>query len=243
MQSSNNKIINFKHFIGLESNKTSHLEKWVSALGGLLGILIVTLISRQFLGDEEAVWVVASMGATAVLVFAVPHGPLSQPWAVVGGQLVSAIIGVACARWIPIPVLAAAVAVAAAIGVMHYLRCIHPPGGATALTAVIGGANIQALGFHYVLTPVLLNAVVIVLVAMVFNYAFHWRRYPAVLAVRPASEPEVVETTPDNSSDDDLETAREEMGSTVDISSQDLKEIYRLARENRLTELLKASRS
>lgn len=243
MQSSNNKIINFKHFIGFESNKTDHLEKWISALGGLFGILGITLISRQFLGEQEAAWVVASMGATAVLVFAVPHGPLSQPWAVVGGHLISAVIGVACARWIPIPVLAAAVAVAVAIGAMHYLRCIHPPGGATALTAVIGGANIQALGFHYVLTPVLLNAVVIVLIAIIFNYAFSWRRYPVALTVRPAAKPEVPENTVDNLSEDDLETALQAMGSTVDISSQDLEEIYRLARENRLSELLEASRS
>ncbi len=235
--------MNIKHFIGLTSNKTGHLEKWVSALGGLFGILGITLVSRQFLGEQEAAWVVASMGATAVLVFAVPHGPLSQPWAVVGGHLISAIIGVACARWIPTPVLAAAVAVAAAIGAMHYLRCIHPPGGATALTAVIGGANIQALGFHYVLTPVLLNAVVIMLIAIIFNYAFSWRRYPVALTVRPAGKPEGPETMPDNLSEGDLDTALRVMGSTVDISSQELEEIYRLARQNRLSELLKVSRS
>lgn len=235
--------MNIKHFIGLASNKTGHLEKWVSALGGLFGILGITLVSRQFLGEQEAAWVVASMGATAVLVFAVPHGPLSQPWAVVGGHLISAIIGVACARWIPIPVLAAAVAVAAAIGAMHYFRCIHPPGGATALTAVIGGANIQALGFHYVLTPVLLNAVVIVLIAIIFNYAFSWRRYPMALTIRPAGKPVGPETMPDNLSEGDLDTALRVMGSTVDISSQELEEIYRLARQNRLSELLKVSRS
>lgn len=235
--------MNIKNFIGLESNKTGHLEKWISALGGLFGILAITLISRQFLGEQEAAWVVASMGATAVLVFAVPHGPLSQPWAVVGGHLISAVIGVACARWIPIPVLAAAVAVAVAIGAMHYLHCIHPPGGATALTAVIGGTNIQALGFHYVLTPVLLNAVVIVLIAIIFNYAFSWRRYPVALTVRPAGRPEVPEAAADNLGENDLDIALQAIGSTVDISRDDLEEIYRLARENRLSELLKASRS
>ena len=231
-----------KHFIGFESNKTGHLEKWVSAVGGLFGILAITLVSQHFLGEQQAAWVVASMGATAVLVFAVPHGPLSQPWAVVGGHLVSAIIGVACARWIPQPVVAAAVAVAAAIGSMHYLRCIHPPGGATALTAVIGGANIQALGFQYVLTPVLLNAIIIVLIAIVFNYAFHWRRYPAALAVRHTKEAVNLDAVEDSLNEGDLETALQVMNSTLDISSQDLVDIYRLARENRLTEQLKVSR-
>ncbi len=151
-----------RRFIGLEINKTGHLEKWVSGMGGLVGILAVSLISGQYLELTGAAWIVASMGATAVLLFAVPHGPLSQPWAVIGGHLVSAAIGVACARWVPDPLLAPAAAVGLAIGAMHYLRCIHPPGGATALTAVVGGSQLQALGFDYVLTPVSLNALTMV---------------------------------------------------------------------------------
>ncbi|MCW9013464.1 MAG: HPP family protein [Gammaproteobacteria bacterium] len=230
-------------FIGLESNKTGHLEKWVSATGGLAGILTVTFISQQFLGLQAVSLVVASMGATAVLVFAVPHGPLSQPWAVLGGHLVSAVIGVACARWIPDQLFASAVAVALAIGSMHYLRCIHPPGGATALTAVIGGANLQALGFQYALTPVLLNAVTIVIIAIVFNYAFSWRRYPASLAVRHAApvaaSHDAQETRQESLNENDLQTALQTMDSTIDISSQDLAHIYHLTQQNKLTARLK----
>ncbi|MCW8922887.1 MAG: HPP family protein [Gammaproteobacteria bacterium] len=234
--------MNIKHIIGLETNATGHLEKWVSAFGGLFGILGITLISQQFLGAEQAAWVVASMGATAVLVFAVPHGALAQPWAVIAGHFVSAIIGVSCARWIPVPELAAAVAVAAAIGCMHYLRCIHPPGGATALTAVIGGTGIQALGYQYVLTPVLLNAVTIVLIATAFNYVFHWRRYPAALAVPHTSAVQSPVEAEDNLDEEDLEIALRVMDSTLDITSQDLVDIFRLARENRLSEQLNASK-
>jgi len=166
------------------SDRAGHLEKWLSAAGGLAGLTGVMLISQAHLGSAGSVGLVASMGASAVLLFAVPHGPLSQPWPVFGGHLVSAIVGVACSQAIPEPALAAPVAVAAAIGVMHYLRCIHPPGGATALSAVIGGDTVHQLGFHYVLTPVLWNASVILLVALAFNYPFHWRRYPVALLQR-----------------------------------------------------------
>lgn len=226
-----------RRFIGLEPNKTGHLEKWVSGVGGLCGILAVVMISRHFVPDQGAAWVVASMGATAVLLFAVPHGPLSQPWPVLAGHLVSAIIGVGCARWIPDHWLAAALAVALAIAVMHYLRCIHPPGGATALTAVVGGAPIHDLGFQYVLTPVLLNALVILLIAIAFNYPFRWRRYPAVLAEHP-SMARNREYKEEDLSDGDLQKALQMMNSTIDISGQDLADIYRLARQIKVGEAL-----
>jgi len=150
--------------------------------GGLVGIVGVILISEAQLGLQGSAVIVSSMGSSAVLLFAVPHGPLSQPWSVVGGHLVSALIGVACAKLVADPVFAASAAVGLAIGAMHYLRCLHPPGGATALGAVIGGEAIQQLGFQFVLTPVLLNTATILLVATLFNYPFPWRRYPSALA-------------------------------------------------------------
>lgn len=205
-----------------------------------MSILVVTLISHQVLDVAEAAMVVASMGASAVLLFAVPHGPLSQPWAMMGGHFVSAIIGVSCARWIPEPVIAAAVAVAVAIGVMHYLRCIHPPGGATALTAVIAGPGVTSLGYQYVLTPVLLNAVVMLCIAIIFNYAFPWRRYPAALATpnTTTATKKPAETSP-GLSEKELEVALQSMDSTIDISGRDLVEIYRLAQENKNTTTIK----
>jgi len=183
-------------FAGVGANSSGHLEKWVSGAGGLSGILGVMLISQAYLELSGSAALVASMGASAVLLFAVPHGPLSQPWAVFGGHLVSATIGVSCARLFADPVIAAALAVALSISAMYYLRCIHPPGGATALTAVAGGDAVHFLGFHYVLTPVMLNVLVILLIAMLFNLPFPWRRYPAVWARKqslpaapPAGEP------------------------------------------------------
>jgi len=239
-----NRIKSIKHFIGLEPNKTGHLEKLVSAFGGLAGIFAITYISQYFLSQQESAWVVASMGATAVLVFAVPHGPLSQPWAVLGGHMVSAVIGVACARWAPDVLIASALAVALAIGAMHYLRCIHPPGGATALTAVIGGPGLHALGFQYVLTPVLMNTAVILLIAFLFNYAFSWRRYPASLAVRPSRKTashDNQNTELEALDQDDLKAAMQVMNSTIDISGEDLAYIYQLARQNKLSHKINTS--
>jgi len=119
--------------LGIELSPVSHTERLLSALGGFLGIYGILQISTAFVDPLAAALIVASMGATAVLLFAVPHGPLSQPWPVIGGHLVSAVIGVSCAKLVPDTLLAAALAVALAIGAMHYLRCIHPPGGASAL--------------------------------------------------------------------------------------------------------------
>jgi CBS domain-containing membrane protein len=180
-----NLLAALRRFAGIGENSTGHLEKWIAGAGGLTGILGVMLVSQAYLGLNGSAALVASMGASAVLLFAVPHGPLSQPWAVVGGHLISAVIGVTCAKSSAQPLVASALAVALAISAMHYLRCIHPPGGATALTAVAGGDSVHAMGFHYILTPVLLNVCIILLVAIMFNWVFPWRRYPAVWARKP----------------------------------------------------------
>ena len=207
-------------FAGLGANSSGHLEKWVSGAGGLAGILGVMLVSQAYLGLSGSASLVASMGASAVLLFAVPHGPLSQPWAVFGGHLVSAVIGVACVRLHTNPILASALAVALAISAMYYLRCIHPPGGATALSAVAGGDAVHAMGFHYVLTPVLLNVLVILLVAMVFNFPFPWRRYPAAWARnhRPSAAPAANRQVAAGVQRKDMPTAAAVMDSSTGIS-------------------------
>ena len=217
--------------LGIEFSPVSHVERIVSGAGGFAGILLVLLVSQFFLGLSEAVLIVASMGASAVLLFAVPHGALSQPWPLVGGHLVSAIIGVTCAKLFPATVTAAALAVAVAIVVMHYLRCIHPPGGATALSAVVGGPAVQALGFEFVFTPVLLNVVVILIVAVAFNYMFYWRRYPAALKSVRIETPEakLAHEAPHVISHADMVYALSEIGSFIDVTEHDLLRIYDLA--------------
>ncbi len=174
-------IQGLRNLVGLSFKRSTHLEKWISGAGGLVGIMGVLLVSQHTLGLQGSAGLVASMGASAVLLFAVPHGPLSQPWQVFGGHMVSSVVGVGCAQYIPEPELAAACAVAMAIAAMYYMRCIHPPGGATALTAVTGGEAVHSLGYSYVLTPVLINVLIILFVAIIFNWPFAWRRYPVAL--------------------------------------------------------------
>lgn len=97
----------------------------------MIGVLFAAALSRLMAGTTSAVpWLVAPIGASAVLVFGVPASPLAQPWAVVGGNTLSAMVGIACANWIGDPAVAGAVAVSLAIALMFSLRCLHPPGGA-----------------------------------------------------------------------------------------------------------------
>ena len=112
-------------FMGMEAETVSGAEKLASTVGGMLSIYLIALISYQFTGAGGAALIVPSMGASAVLLFAVPHGRLSQPWALFGGHLVSALIGVACFKLVPDSFVAAGLAVGLAIGAMHLLSCIH----------------------------------------------------------------------------------------------------------------------
>ncbi|OQW90865.1 MAG: hypothetical protein BWK79_18535 [Beggiatoa sp. IS2] len=218
-------------FFGIEFNPVNHLEKILSALGGFLGILMVFWVSEFFIDTNHSPLIIASFGASAVLLFAVPHGALSQPWPLLGGHLVSALVGITCFKLIPHTLIASALAVALAIAAMHYLRCIHPPGGATALTAVIGGPSIQSLGYYYLLTPVLLNAVIILLIAIIFNAFFPWRRYPTSLHRK---ETIGIKTSPESTpiSRNDLEYALKRIDSFIDVTSEDLVNIYELATQH-----------
>ncbi len=204
---------------------TSHSEKLLSGLGGFLAILLVMFSSLHFLELQPAWGIVASMGASAVLLFAVPHGPLSQPWSVIGGHATSAFIGVSCALWIKDPVIAGSLAVGLSITAMYYLGCLHPPGGATALTAIIGGESIHSLGYQFVVTPVLINALAIVLLAVLFNNLFAWRRYPAKLQAAKSGASSAAMPL----QHEDFLAALKSIDSFVDVHEEELKRIFQLA--------------
>jgi CBS domain-containing membrane protein len=206
----------------------SEREHWISAMGGLFGILAVVWVSHVWLGGHGGILAVASMGSSAVLLFAAPHSPMSQPWPVFGGNIVSALIGVTCARWLgDEPMLAASLAVGLSIAAMYSLRCLHAPGGATALYAVLGGETVHALGYGYVVSPVLLNVVVLLAVAVAFSYPFAWRRYPQSWHRRSQAVTESVEESmiPHSS----LVYALSQIDTFVDVSEEDLQQIYALA--------------
>ena len=149
-------------------------ERLRVALGVALGVLLAALLARWWIhAAPGAHWMVASLGASAVLVFAMPSSPLAQPWPVLGGNTLSVLVGVGCAALVPEPAVAAALAVSAAVLVMVPLRCLHPPGAAMALFVVLNpGEDAHLLAF-----PVLLNVLVLLLVGIAYNNATG-RSYP-----------------------------------------------------------------
>ena len=224
-------------FIGITKNKTSNREKLISGIGGFTGIFLVLIVTNQVIHAQDASLVVASMGASAVLLFAVPHGPLSQPWALVAGQFVSAFIGVSCYLLIPETYLAAASAVGLSVIAMYYLRCVHPPGGATALSAVLSGPSVHALGYQFVVTPVLINTLIILSVAIAYNALFPWRRYPSVLSRRMSVTEDNRPAQTERIGRIQLEKALRKMNQIIDISDDDLEKIYQLASSDISTNL------
>ena len=221
-------IHNFLDLSGFNSQTVSHRERMITSFGGFCGILGVYFVSDVIPDAKAASMIIASMGASAVLLFAVPHSALAQPWNVVGGHLVSALIGVSCARFIPDMLLAAALSVGGAIVVMHYLRCIHPPGGATALSAVIGGPVVHAMGYSYVLQPVLINTIVILGIAIIFNALFDYYRYPARHGMKDTQTVKHDDHYPPIAHAD-LVYALSQIDTLVTVSEEDLLDIYELA--------------
>lgn len=222
--------------LGITQTPVSHTEKIVSAVGGFVGVFCVFSFNQWLIGSYAAAIVVASVGASAVLLFVVPHGQLSQPWALVGGHVVSALVGVTCTKLLLSTsiILASGFAVGIAIAAMYYLRCMHPPGGATALSAVIGGESVYELGYQYVLTPIAISALSILLVAVLFNFLFHWRRYPAFLYKKALAESQdpAVSTASSNIAQEEFDNALREIDSFIDISEHDLLRIYDIVARN-----------
>jgi CBS domain-containing membrane protein len=141
-------------------------ETIVSVIGAFAATLLATFFSDTVLSADGTHIILASTGATAILVFGMPHVPASQPWNIVGGHLVSAFVGVTCYLLIPIDILAASVAIPLAMYGMHSLRCMHPPGGATAITAVVGGESVHHLGYSFLIVPVFFNAIIVLSIAI-----------------------------------------------------------------------------
>lgn len=157
---------------GLSDNKTTHREKGLAAVGTAISMLTLYLTLKAYSGDQAIILLIASIAASAVLVFTVPQGTYSQPWPILGSYLLSALIGVTCQKWFLNLAIAIPISVAGSMLAMSYCRCLHPPGGAVALTAVAGGPEISQLGYQFVLFPVTLNAGVLLLTSFCFNKLF-----------------------------------------------------------------------
>ncbi|MCS0591549.1 HPP family protein [Massilia norwichensis] len=211
-----------------QRNTVPRHERMRAVAGALVGLLLTAGLSMHLVGTATLpLALVAPMGASAVLLFCVPASPLAQPWSVIGGNTISALVGIACAKAIGNPLLAGPLAGALAILVMFLLRCLHPPSGAVALTTVLGGPAVHAAGFGFAFVPVGLNSALIVLVALVFNN-LTGRRYPhaqqsMLKNVHATRDP--VPTARIGFTREDLDAALARYGQVLDISRDDLEEI------------------
>ena len=188
-------------------------DRLAAGAGAAIGLALVAAICAMLpVASTTLPVVVAPLGASAVLVFAVPASPLAQPWPVIGGNILSTLFGAALATLVPNQPLAAGLAVGGAILLMSSLRCLHPPGGAAALTAVIGGPAVHAAGFSFAFLPVGINSILLVLTAVVFHrWSAH--SYPH----RPAPPVPVPGLNLE-----DIDAALADMHDSFDIAREDL---------------------
>lgn len=166
-------------YILYKETLVDYKEHFWAFLGSFIGIGIIAFMQSKTLLHSDVVYLIGSFGASSVLVYGVIQSPLAQPRNLVGGHLVSAIVGVTISKFIPdILWLTAPLAVSISIVLMQVTKTLHPPGGATALIAVIGSPKIKMLGYWYVLYPVLSGVLILLIVALIFNNMTSNRYYP-----------------------------------------------------------------
>jgi CBS-domain-containing membrane protein len=164
---------------GQSPPRASWTEMGWSWMGAFAGIALVGYLNARLVDRSDLMLLIGSFGASAVLLYGAPKSPLAQPRNVLGGHVLSALVGVSVRFLLPDPAWAcAAVAVATAIALMHATGTLHPPGGATALIAVTGGPKVVALGYLFVLVPTGAGAVLLLVVALLVNNLARTRRYP-----------------------------------------------------------------
>ena len=152
----------------------SWIERLRSVFGAFIGLLLVITLAR-YLGELSGIdeWLMASLGASALLVFALPGSPMAQPWAVIAGNTISALIGVSCFHLIGEPLLALPAAAALSILGMFVLRCLHPPAAAVALIAVLG----HIAHYRYAVFPVMVDSILLVMAGAAYSN-LTGKRYP-----------------------------------------------------------------
>lgn len=156
----------YTFYFGGDQPPVSWLERMRSVFGAFVGLMLV-IAAAKYLGELSSIdeWLMASLGASALLVFALPGSPMAQPWAVIAGNTLSALAGVTCAKWIDQPLLALPLAASVSILGMFILRCLHPPAAAVALIAVLG----HITHYRYGLFPVMVDSILLVIAGAVYS--------------------------------------------------------------------------
>lgn len=222
------KLSGFRLFTPILAGATLR-ERLIGCIGALIGICLTGLVCALTFGaDASLPLIVAPIGASAVLLFAVPASPLAQPWSIVGGNTISALVGVTVVYFVKDAMIATGIAVSLAILAMSLTRSLHPPGGAAALTAVIGGAAVARAGFWFPLIPVAVNSAMLVAIGLAFH-RLAGRQYPH----RPAA-PVNTHKTDDKPATArvgfdarDIDAALAGLNETLDIDRADLDALLR----------------
>ncbi|MEZ0168450.1 HPP family protein [Microvirga sp. TS319] len=208
----------------------SHVEQIRVCAGVLLGILSLGLLGMESRDLVDGLPLLsAPLGASAILLFALPGSPLAQPWSILGGNMISACIGVACARWIPMELPAAAMAGTLAVAAMFVLRCLHPPSGALALMAVLGGPAIKAAGFGFAIWPVGAASLAMIAVALVFNN-LTGKRYPHLSKPAPVNRHQTSDPAPMERvgvRPSDFDTVLNQYDQIIDMDRESLEDLFR----------------
>ncbi len=215
-------------------------ERARACAGALFGIFVTAFLTALVFpeGAREIAWLAAPIGASSVLLFATPASPLAQPWSIIGGNVLCALIGVTCARYIAVPMLACALAVSLSIAAMLALRCLHPPGGAVALTAVLGGPAVHAAGYGLLWFPIGVNCLLVVALGIFFHNATG-HRYPHRLhqPIRNSRGVPQPVTPLLRITREDLAVAVQENDEILDIELDDLEQLLRRAENHAVMRL------
>ena len=159
-------IKRYSFYLGGDQPQVTWIERFRSSCGAFVGLMLVLTIAK-YLGELSGLdeWLMASVGASALLVFALPGSPMAQPWAVIAGNTLSALVGITAAKLISEPLLAMPIAASLSILGMFILRCLHPPAAAVALIAVLG----HVMNYHYAFFPVMIDSVLLVLAGAIYS--------------------------------------------------------------------------
>ena len=225
-------MMNLKHFfrfITVDPVNLSIKGKLLSVISSFIAILMVAWVTQKCGVSPAYPIIIASMGASAVILFILPGSPLAQPWPLVGGHLVSAIIGISCAQLFTDTIVASACASGGSVLAMLLLRCLHPPGAATALTPILAGDPANLMNYSFVLMPVGINVAIMLVMAIAINRWVLRYEYPTVphqadnkkhkhdTLIQPSQRTGI--------SEQDLEQALENMDMFMDVSTGDLSKL------------------
>lgn len=204
---------------------TGHLGWARGAIGAMIAVLVAAGLSHFIFGPNDAriPWIVAPIGASAVLLFMVPASPLAQPWPVAGGSLLSALIGLTTSLLIPDPILAAAIALPLALAAMSLFRCLHPPGGACALVGALAHTPVTASTYATLLLPLSLDLAVFLTVAWAYN-TLTGHPWPHRATPPP---PQPVTVWHGSYETSDLDSVLADWDELIDVSRDDLDAIFR----------------